>query len=135
MTVELIQDVLLAFAVVVILMPGYIRFLRYIGMGKRIREEGPETHQAKAGTPTMGGLLVIAVVLALFFLIRGFPPGGIFAPLAALLLVVVFTLSVHRRVAMAGDADQNPGRCRLVALVSLSLWTTVAVGGRWIGFP
>jgi len=87
MTVELIQDVLLAFAVVVILMPGYIRLLRYIGMGKRIREEGPETHQAKAGTPTMGGLLVIVVVLSLFFLIRGFPPGGIFAPLAALLLV------------------------------------------------
>jgi phospho-N-acetylmuramoyl-pentapeptide-transferase len=87
MSVELIQGLLLAFAVVVILMPAYIRFLTYSGMGKQIRIEGPETHLAKAGTPTMGGLLLIGVVLVLFFLLRGFPPGGIIAPLAALLLV------------------------------------------------
>ena len=87
--VELIQAVLLAFAVMVILMPAYIRFLRYIGMGKRIRIEGPETHQVKEGTPTMGGLLLIGVVLALFFFLNDFilPPGGIIAPLATLLLV------------------------------------------------
>ena len=88
MTVELIQGLLLAFAIVVILMPGYIRLLQYIGMGKRIQEELPDTHQVKAGTPTMGGLLVIAVVLSLFFLLQGgLPPGGIIAPLATLLLV------------------------------------------------
>ncbi len=87
MSVELIQALLLAFAVIVILMPAYIRFLRFIGMGKQIRVEGPETHLAKAGTPTMGGLLLIAVVLVLFVLLRGFPQFGIIAPLATLLLV------------------------------------------------
>ncbi len=87
MSVELIQALLLAFAVIVILMPAYIRFLRFMGMGKRIRVEGPETHLAKAGTPTMGGLLLIGVVLTLFFLLHGLPPGGIIAPLATLLLV------------------------------------------------
>ena len=87
MTVELIQGMLLAFALVVILMPGYIRLLRFVGMGKRIRDVGPEAHRAKGGTPTMGGLLIIGVVLALFFLLRGFPQRGIIAPLAALLLV------------------------------------------------
>ena len=87
MSVELIQAVLLAFAVVIILMPAYVRFLRFLGMGKRIRVEGPESHQVKEGTPTMGGLLIIGVVLALFFFIRGLPPGGIIAPLATLLLV------------------------------------------------
>ena len=87
-TTTLIQGLLLAFAVVVILMPAYIRFLRYLGMGKRIREEGPETHHAKEGTPTMGGLLVIGVVVGLFFLLLGgLPPGGIIAPLATLVLV------------------------------------------------
>jgi phospho-N-acetylmuramoyl-pentapeptide-transferase len=87
-TVELIQGLLLAFAVVVILMPAYIRLLRYAGMGKQILEEGPATHQVKAGTPTMGGLLVIAVVLSLFYLLQGgLPPGGIIAPLGTLLLV------------------------------------------------
>ena len=87
MTVDLIQGLLLAFALVVILMPSYIRLLRAIGMGKRIRAEGPETHQAKGGTPTMGGLLIIAVVLVLFYLLRGFPQRAIIAPLATLLLV------------------------------------------------
>jgi phospho-N-acetylmuramoyl-pentapeptide-transferase len=87
-SVELIQGVLLAFAVVVILMPAYIRVLRYFGMGKQILEEGPETHQVKRGTPTMGGLLLIGVVLGLFFALRGgLPAGGIIAPLATLLLV------------------------------------------------
>jgi len=87
MTLQLIQGLLLAFAIVVILMPPYIRFLRFIGMGKQIREEGPETHLVKRGTPTMGGLLIIVVVLALYLLLRGIPEGGIIAPLAALALV------------------------------------------------
>jgi len=89
MNVELIQAVLLAFACMVILMPAYIRFLRFMGMGKRILVEGPESHQVKEGTPTMGGLLLIGVVLALFFFLNDFvlPPGGIIAPLATLVLV------------------------------------------------
>jgi phospho-N-acetylmuramoyl-pentapeptide-transferase len=41
-----------------------IRALKRFGVGKAISDEGPETHHAKAGTPTMGGLLVLAVVLA-----------------------------------------------------------------------
>ena len=89
MSVELIQALLLAFAVVVILMPAYIRFLRFVGMGKKIRAEGPETHLVKEGVPTMGGLLLIAVVLALFFALRGPPVAGAIAPLATLLLVGV----------------------------------------------
>jgi phospho-N-acetylmuramoyl-pentapeptide-transferase len=87
MTVELIQALLLAFAVIVILMPAYIRLLKFIGMGKQIRLEGPETHLRKAGTPTMGGLLVIAVVLILFLLLRGIPERGVVAVIATLVLV------------------------------------------------
>jgi len=87
-TTTLIQGVLLGFAVIVILMPAYIRVLRFFGMGKQILEVGPESHQVKRGTPTMGGLLIIVVVLSLFFLlVGGLPPGGIIAPIATLLLV------------------------------------------------
>ncbi len=87
MTVELIQALLLAFAVVVILMPGYLRLLRALGIGKQIRAEGPEAHLAKGGTPSMGGLLVIGVVVGIFLALRGLPPGAIIAPLATLTLV------------------------------------------------
>mgnify|MGYP002128432296 CR=1 FL=1 len=44
-------------------MPPYIRFLQAIGFGKRIRQEGPESHFIKEGTPTMGGLLLVVVVV------------------------------------------------------------------------
>lgn len=83
MTIELIQGLLLAFALVVILMPPYIRLLRYLGFGKQIRLEGPQSHLVKEGTPTLGGLLVIGVALGLYLLL-GRLEGGIIAALAAL---------------------------------------------------
>jgi phospho-N-acetylmuramoyl-pentapeptide-transferase len=83
-TVELIQGLLLAFAIVVILMPPYIRLLRATGFTKQIRVEGPDSHLVKHGTPTMGGALLIAVVVALYLLLGRPPEGGIYAPLAAL---------------------------------------------------
>ena len=56
--------------------------------------------------------------------------------LASLFLVLVFTFSVRRKIAaMTDEARIRRGGSRLAALVSLSLWTIVAVGGRWIGFP
>src|SRR6476619_7185379 len=82
-SVELIQGLLLAFALIVILMPPYIRFLQAIGFGKRIRQEGPESHFVKEGTPTMGGLLIVVVVLGIYFFLRQ-PDAATFAPLAAL---------------------------------------------------
>jgi phospho-N-acetylmuramoyl-pentapeptide-transferase len=83
-TVEIIQGLLLAFAIVVILMPGYIRLLRYVGIGKQIREEGPNSHLVKEGTPTMGGLLIVLVVVALAFFF-GAMDASTYSPLAALL--------------------------------------------------
>jgi phospho-N-acetylmuramoyl-pentapeptide-transferase len=87
MTLDLIQGLLLAFALVVILMPAGIRLLRYSGFGKRIRRDGPETHLVKEGVPTMGGLLVILVVLGTYLALRGFPQAGVVPPLAALAIV------------------------------------------------
>jgi hypothetical protein len=55
--------------------------------------------------------------------------------MVSLVLVVTFTVSVRRRVVMADERRMTPAWGRVVALVSLSLWTTVALGGRYIGFP
>ncbi len=84
MTVELIQGLLLAFALIVILMSPYIRLLQALGFGKQIRADGPESHFAKAGTPTMGGLLIVAVVVGIYFFLRRAPDASTFAPIAAL---------------------------------------------------
>ncbi len=40
-----------------------LEMLRRLNVGKQISEWGPESHQAKAGTPTMGGLLILAAVI------------------------------------------------------------------------
>jgi phospho-N-acetylmuramoyl-pentapeptide-transferase len=84
MTVELIQGLLLAFALMVILMSPYIRLLHALGFAKRIRQDGPESHYIKEGTPTMGGLLIVAVVIGIYFFLRSGPDASTFAPLAAL---------------------------------------------------
>ena len=55
--------------------------------------------------------------------------------MAALFLALVFTFSIRRRVAMAAETHRNPGWTRLVAVVSLVLWSTVAIAGRFVGFP
>jgi phospho-N-acetylmuramoyl-pentapeptide-transferase len=40
--------------------PRFIRFLRRLRFGESVRNDGPESHQSKAGTPTMGGMLIMA---------------------------------------------------------------------------
>jgi len=54
---------LTALLVALLLGPWMIRKLRQLQIGQHIREEGPESHQKKAGTPTMGGLLIITAVV------------------------------------------------------------------------
>jgi len=60
----------LAFGGVVLLGPIYIRLLQRLGFGKQIRIEGPQAHAVKAGTPTMGGMLIVVVVMFLAMAMR-----------------------------------------------------------------
>ena len=55
---------LMALLLAIFLGPSLIRWLRARQIGQSIREEGPKAHQAKAGTPTMGGVLInLAIVV------------------------------------------------------------------------
>jgi phospho-N-acetylmuramoyl-pentapeptide-transferase len=68
--IAIVVAVVLAFIGMVILAPIYISLLQRLGYGKQIRTDGPEGHYGKAGTPTMGGMLVVAVVLFLAMALR-----------------------------------------------------------------
>jgi phospho-N-acetylmuramoyl-pentapeptide-transferase len=54
---------LTALAISLVLGPWLIRRLRNFQIGQVIRQEGPQSHQTKAGTPTMGGLLILAAAI------------------------------------------------------------------------
>jgi len=72
--------------------PLAIRAFRLWGWGQRIREDGPHTHLEKMGTPTMGGLVIIAGML-LSYMAAHIVLGGVTAAgLSALLATVLFGL-------------------------------------------
>ena len=52
------------------LSPRFIRMLRRREFGQQIREEGPTEHQTKAGTPTMGGLIIFVAVAIPFLILN-----------------------------------------------------------------
>ena len=52
-----------AIIISLILGPFFIRLLKKYQVAEKIREEGPSSHQQKAGTPTMGGLIVLAGII------------------------------------------------------------------------
>jgi len=55
----------LSFLLAVVWGSPLIKLLKHYGIGKKIRIEGPATHQVKAGTPTMGGLMIVVPVLVI----------------------------------------------------------------------
>ena len=68
--VQIVIALLLAVTGMVLLAPIYLSLLQRLGFGKQIRTEGPEAHYGKAGTPTMGGMLIVGVVLFLAMALR-----------------------------------------------------------------
>ena len=58
-TFRTIYASLTAFLICFLLGPWVIRRLSMMQVGQYIREDGPKDHQKKAGTPTMGGVLII----------------------------------------------------------------------------
>jgi phospho-N-acetylmuramoyl-pentapeptide-transferase len=62
-TFRSIYSALTALAVVLTLGPAVIEYLKRRRIGEKIRSDGPQSHMIKSGTPTMGGLIIIAAVV------------------------------------------------------------------------
>ena len=69
-----IMSIAISFLITVLISPIFIPFLRKLKFGQSVREEGPQSHLAKSGTPTMGGVMIIfsvaitSIVMALQFM-------------------------------------------------------------------
>jgi phospho-N-acetylmuramoyl-pentapeptide-transferase len=64
LTLRAILAALTALAISLLVGPGMIRWLAEYQVGQRVRSDGPQTHLSKAGTPTMGGALILAAIVA-----------------------------------------------------------------------
>ena len=62
-TVFAISLLLVAFFLTVLMLPRLIKYLHVLKFGQAIREEGPQSHMHKKGTPTMGGISFIASIV------------------------------------------------------------------------
>jgi len=126
----------------IFLSPRFISYLRRREFGQQIREEGPQEHHAKAGTPTMGGIIIFTAIAVPFLLLTDFAAlssdGS--GPVRSL---AVFGVAVA--CALLGFADDYVkvarrrslglrGRTKLVAtiLIAVGLWL---VATQWAGLP
>lgn len=110
--------------------------LRLLGLGLRRQNMAQLARDAERWL--LCGLLVslpTGILLFMCFATKYYYLMFFWVKMTSLFLVLVFTFSVRRSVAMADETRMSPVWSKLVALISLSLWTTVAIGGRWIGFP
>ena len=74
---ETIIAVIIAFAVSAVLCPVVIPFLHRLKFGQQVRDDGPQTHLKKQGTPTMGGIVILAgIIITSLIYIRSYPKIG-----------------------------------------------------------
>ena len=109
--------------------------LRLLGFGVRSQ---PAAQLVRDAERWLVGSLVVMLATGtlqwMCFATKYYYLAFFWVKVTALVLVVALTFSVRRRVAM-DETHARPLVNKLVAVVSLALWTTVALGGRWIGFP
>ena len=131
----------IALIVTLIGTPVAIRLFRIWGWGQHIREDGPHTHLEKIGTPTMGGIVIIAGVLVAYLAVRGesqFTGAGI-----SLLFVMVSLgalgfvddyLKVHKQRSLGLSKTAKIVGQAIVAAVFAILVTRYASAGAEISF-
>ncbi len=73
-----------AMVLMLVIGPAFIRWLRVNEFGQNIREEGPEGHKTKEGTPTMGGMLIWFAVLIPYLIFSRFSVASLTVLIAAL---------------------------------------------------
>jgi uncharacterized membrane protein YhdT len=109
--------------------------LRLLGLAMRTQ---PTAHIAREARPWLLGSLVVMIISGvLLFLseaIKCYYSFPFKVKITCLFLAIIFTWTLHKRVAMTDDAAIGPIKGRVAAVISLGLWGAVAWGGRWIGF-
>lgn len=94
METRLILSVLISFALSAVLCPILIPFLKRLKFGQQVRDDGPQAHLKKAGTPTMGGVAFVLAILV---------TGVIFLPWSPKILPVMIMTVGFGAIGFADD--------------------------------
>ena len=71
---ETILAIIISFAISAVLCPIVIPFLHKLKFGQQVRDDGPQAHLKKQGTPTMGGLIILSsIIITSLFYIKDYP--------------------------------------------------------------
>jgi len=105
---------LTALVLSILLGPVLIRWLRGRQIGQTIREEGPKAHQAKAGTPTMGGVLINLAIALPTFLFADIESRYVWVAIGATLLAMLIGLGDDWRKVARRHNRGLTGRQKLV---------------------
>jgi hypothetical protein len=107
--------------------------MRLFGLGLRSQ---PVAQLSRDAQPWLIASLVVmfasGIPLFMSEAIKCYYHAAFWIKMTSLLLAILFTFTVRRRVAAAGQPKVLLGK--VVALISLTLWSAVGIGGRWIGF-
>jgi Family of unknown function (DUF6644) len=109
--------------------------LRMLGVGIRHRSVAEVAREAQPWL--IASLIVMVVTGVSLFLseaIKCYYSQAFWVKMTTLPIAVVFALTIRRRIAAAEEGRISPLLRAAVAVISLTLWFTVAAAGRWIGF-
>ena len=109
--------------------------MRLLGLGLRrqpIAELARDTRPFVLGSQAV--MLVTGLLLFSSEAVKCYYSFAFWFKMTSLALAIIFTFTVRQRVTLADEARIGPIKARIVALVSLALWSGVGWGGRWIGF-
>jgi phospho-N-acetylmuramoyl-pentapeptide-transferase len=107
--------------------------LRTLKLGQVIREEGPQAHQSKAGTPTMGGLLVVPVGVIVGGLISPTDPRLLAVAAVTLATMAIGAIDDWRSLTRRHNTGLSPkGKLLLQAAVAVA-FLAWAAAGQWLG--
>src|SRR5688500_14821031 len=112
----------------------FIQALRKWNIGQQIREEGPQGHKAKRGTPTMGGVLIVASVLISTLLWARLTNIYIWTIIiATLLFAAIGFLDDYAKMAKQRSLGLT-GRQKLLAqlLIALGVWLVLFISTKYL---
>jgi phospho-N-acetylmuramoyl-pentapeptide-transferase len=111
-----------------------IRALKGWNIGQQIREEGPQGHMAKRGTPTMGGVLIVGSVLISTLLWARLSNLYIWtAIVATVLFAAIGFMDDYAKMAKQRSLGLT-GRQKLLFqyLIALGVWTVLFISTKWM---